>query len=161
MRPLPRPLPRPPSAASAPPVPPPPPPVAFEPPPFEPPPPPPPPKHLSTNAFTSISDAASESQLSPYPNGPISAGATSQLEYWDSPVDTEVSYQRPISRDPSLRPVGAMAPALSGSSTDAGFHSNTINGANGPPLEPQRYSAQSSGPSCTSTLLCQVQLDCY
>ncbi|KAJ7614694.1 Dbl-like domain-containing protein [Mycena polygramma] len=132
-----------------------PPPVGIEPPPL-------PRKNFSEDAYSSIGGSmlsTSDAQLSPYPNGngngplsPVSAGATSQLEYWDSPVETELSYQRPlsraVSREPSPLPVGAMAPALTGSSAavaDGGSHGNNINGGS---LEPQRgqspYSATNS-----------------
>ncbi|KAJ6458147.1 Dbl-like domain-containing protein [Mycena vitilis] len=148
VRPLPRPLPRPPGAVSAPPaVPENPPPVAIEPPPL-------PPKNFSEDAYSSIGGSmlsTSDAQLSPYPNGngsgprsPMSASTTSQLEYWDSPVETELSYQRPLSRalsrEASPLPVGAMAPALTGSSSgmaEGGSHGNNINGGSGS-LEPQR-----------------------
>ncbi|KAJ7860483.1 Dbl-like domain-containing protein [Mycena olivaceomarginata] len=53
----------------------------------------------------------SRSQLSPYPTGisPVSVGATSQLEYWDSPVETELSYGRPVSNQPPLPPPSPIA----------------------------------------------------
>ncbi|KAJ7483152.1 CNH domain-containing protein [Mycena latifolia] len=146
----PRPLPRPPGAAapaigpsvSAPP----------DAPNFSPPPPPPPlPRHPS--AMSSYSD----SQLTPYPDGilsPASAStSTSQLEYWDSPVETELSYQRPISRQPSIQPPPppppppVIPPAQSSTPTppdDFSYYGNGVNGHS--TLTPQRYD-QSPGQS--------------
>ncbi|KAJ6607005.1 hypothetical protein B0H10DRAFT_2073442 [Mycena sp. CBHHK59/15] len=77
--------------------------------------PPPMARHFSadTYASTNLGDITGHnSGLMPLPNGMVSpvSASTSQLEYWDSPVDSERSFQRPISRDPSFRPPGAMAP---------------------------------------------------
>ncbi|KAJ6477474.1 CNH domain-containing protein [Mycena vulgaris] len=161
-----RPLPRPPSASSgspsvassfvsAPP--------AFQMPPNAPdvppppPPPPPPPRPFSADTLGSIGSAmvsGTDPQLMPYPDGmlsPVSA-VTSQLEYWDSPVETELSYQRPISREPSPRPLAPPAPpARSVSSStppdDVGFQgSSNTNGSNGytTTLSPQRYGQTST-----------------
>ncbi|KAF7357057.1 hypothetical protein MVEN_01042500 [Mycena venus] len=86
-----------------------------------------------------------ESQVSPYPTGmmsPVSAGTTSQLEYWDSPVETEVSYGRPVSSQPSIRPSGAMAPVQSSNYMNPPDDVVDINGSNG-----QRYGESSTSAS--------------
>ncbi|KAJ7780243.1 Dbl-like domain-containing protein [Mycena maculata] len=145
VRPLPRPLPRPPGAPAPSPSPS----VAPSLPSDAPvPPPPPPPRNVS---YVS-SDGYSPSMLSspePYPTEIL--GSTSQLEYWDSPIDRD-SYQPPPSREPSIRPPGAMAPARSPSPPpdidlppDIGHNGNgNING-NGV-LSPLRYGQTSYSP---------------
>ncbi|KAJ7623723.1 signal transducer [Roridomyces roridus] len=157
VRPLPRPLPRPPSASNSATPPPPPPPPILPPPP---PPPPPPPSTLrpySLDSYASIGGSMMgpptpglpesqllppESQLKPHPNellSPVSA-VTSQLEYWDSPVS-----ERPMSNhEPfSARPPGAMAPAQSPSPpVDTNYRPNHVNGSG--PLSPQRYGQPSA-----------------
>ncbi|KAJ7035591.1 Dbl-like domain-containing protein [Mycena alexandri] len=150
-RPLPRPLPKPPGAVSAPPA------VPQMPPSDTLPPPPLPPKRHSADDYASrIGDSMlspPEARLSPFPSGmlsPVSASATSQLEYWDSPVDTELSYQRPES---SMRPADAMAPAYSGRPPsppdDVGYHGNDVPESNGHSsnVSPRRYDESSAGPA--------------
>ncbi|KAF7371040.1 hypothetical protein MSAN_00738200 [Mycena sanguinolenta] len=131
----PRPLPRPPGATvSAPPAIPPPPPAPVQV--LEPPPPPPlPPKHFSeSDAYSTIAESmlspTPEARLSPYPTE-LTSPATSQLEYWDSPIESEISYGRPASSQPSVRPPGAMAPVQRSSYPHPPDDVIDINGSNG------------------------------